>query len=606
MLTITFYSFRGGVGRTMALANVAAHLARQGKSVFLVDFDLEAPGLSLMPEFRPETPLERQDGLVGYLRAGLEDRELPSLRSLCYEPPLARKLRKQDSDAGDIHMLPADARHGDQRQYDLARLHLDRLYETQGRSLVIDALKVEIEQEYHPDYVLVDSRTGLTDAGGICTVHLADLLVIVSGLNAQNLEGTCLAVERLQRARTDFAQNVLFVISPVPVGEETLKAERLNAAAERFAVVMQVACEEVQKKLLTVPYHPQIALTEESFVFHHPHSPVSAAFRRIAEAIRDHNPNDLDKEFERLAQRIKRGDNRAIGELLALADRDSAPYGARMMAAAIHLESQEYEPATRLLESILVKKPDNSVALNNLGIAFTMHANTKSGREADSLFALAGEKYAAALQIEPDDHEALTNWGNAISHQARTKSATEADALFAEACKKYQAALQIKPDDHEVLSNWGAALSFQARKKAGMEADMLFAEACEKYKAALQIKHNDHAVLNNWGTALLEKARRTSGADAEALFAQAEEKLIAAEQLQHGAGAYDLACLAAIRGHSETCQQWLEQARAAGTLPPPKHLADDTDLASVRNEPWFRKLMASLPGVDESPTRSGS
>jgi len=110
------------------LANVAAYLARQGKSVFLVDFDLEAPGLSLMPEFRPAMPLERQDGLVGYLRAGLEDRELPPLRSLCYEPPLARKLRKQDSDAGDIHMLPADARHGDQRQYDLAKLHLDRLY----------------------------------------------------------------------------------------------------------------------------------------------------------------------------------------------------------------------------------------------------------------------------------------------------------------------------------------------------------------------------------------------------------------------------------------------------------------------------------------------
>ena len=43
MLTTTFYSFRGGVGRTMALANVAAYLARSGLNVFLVDFDLEAP-----------------------------------------------------------------------------------------------------------------------------------------------------------------------------------------------------------------------------------------------------------------------------------------------------------------------------------------------------------------------------------------------------------------------------------------------------------------------------------------------------------------------------------------------------------------------------------
>jgi Mrp family chromosome partitioning ATPase len=41
----TFYSFKGGVGRTMALANVAALLAKWGHSVLIVDWDLEAPGL---------------------------------------------------------------------------------------------------------------------------------------------------------------------------------------------------------------------------------------------------------------------------------------------------------------------------------------------------------------------------------------------------------------------------------------------------------------------------------------------------------------------------------------------------------------------------------
>jgi Mrp family chromosome partitioning ATPase len=41
----TFYSFKGGVGRTMALANVAALLAKWGYSVLVVDWDLEAPGL---------------------------------------------------------------------------------------------------------------------------------------------------------------------------------------------------------------------------------------------------------------------------------------------------------------------------------------------------------------------------------------------------------------------------------------------------------------------------------------------------------------------------------------------------------------------------------
>src|ERR1700691_4982057 len=44
-IVYTFYSFKGGTGRTMALANVAALLAKWGYSVLVVDWDLEAPGL---------------------------------------------------------------------------------------------------------------------------------------------------------------------------------------------------------------------------------------------------------------------------------------------------------------------------------------------------------------------------------------------------------------------------------------------------------------------------------------------------------------------------------------------------------------------------------
>jgi len=42
----TFYSFKGGVGRSMALMNVAYTLAGRGRHVLVVDMDLEAPGLS--------------------------------------------------------------------------------------------------------------------------------------------------------------------------------------------------------------------------------------------------------------------------------------------------------------------------------------------------------------------------------------------------------------------------------------------------------------------------------------------------------------------------------------------------------------------------------
>ncbi len=45
MKTITFYSYKGGVGRTLALANVAMRLSEFKKKVCMIDFDLEAPGL---------------------------------------------------------------------------------------------------------------------------------------------------------------------------------------------------------------------------------------------------------------------------------------------------------------------------------------------------------------------------------------------------------------------------------------------------------------------------------------------------------------------------------------------------------------------------------
>src|ERR1700722_11963777 len=42
---VTFYSYKGGTGRTMALANVAWILASTGLRVLVVDWDLDSPGL---------------------------------------------------------------------------------------------------------------------------------------------------------------------------------------------------------------------------------------------------------------------------------------------------------------------------------------------------------------------------------------------------------------------------------------------------------------------------------------------------------------------------------------------------------------------------------
>lgn len=73
---VTFYSYKGGVGRTMALANVAVQLARKGSRVLMVDWDLEAPGLInyfISEEAQQKanvsvTPAEDDGGLLGLLK----------------------------------------------------------------------------------------------------------------------------------------------------------------------------------------------------------------------------------------------------------------------------------------------------------------------------------------------------------------------------------------------------------------------------------------------------------------------------------------------------------------------------------------------------------
>ncbi|HAV6207551.1 TPA: ParA family protein, partial [Acinetobacter baumannii] len=42
---ITFYSYKGGVGRTTSLALLARYYSETGKKVFIIDCDFEAPGL---------------------------------------------------------------------------------------------------------------------------------------------------------------------------------------------------------------------------------------------------------------------------------------------------------------------------------------------------------------------------------------------------------------------------------------------------------------------------------------------------------------------------------------------------------------------------------
>ena len=76
---ISFHSFKGGVGRTMALVNAAVELAQRGRRVLAVDFDLEAPRLDTFDILRtaPDRP-----GIVDFVGEHVNTGQAPEVDAL--------------------------------------------------------------------------------------------------------------------------------------------------------------------------------------------------------------------------------------------------------------------------------------------------------------------------------------------------------------------------------------------------------------------------------------------------------------------------------------------------------------------------------------------
>lgn len=179
MYVSTFYSYKGGVGRTMALINVAILLAEAGKRVLIVDFDLEAPGIPSFDIFR-----------CAGSRAGVVD-YVCSYRDNGKAPDVADFIVKCSPDTGPaIWLMPAGRHTQPGYAEKLYSIDWKDLYDNHEGFLMFEDLRNQwAEHEANFDYVLIDSRTGHTDVGGICTRQLPDAVIVMFLPNEQNIEG---------------------------------------------------------------------------------------------------------------------------------------------------------------------------------------------------------------------------------------------------------------------------------------------------------------------------------------------------------------------------------------------------------------------------------
>ncbi|MEV6348792.1 FxSxx-COOH system tetratricopeptide repeat protein [Actinoplanes sp. NPDC051851] len=231
---VTFYSFKGGTGRTMALANIAWILAANGKRVLVVDWDLESPGLHrYYSPFLRKADVTESTGVIGmvhafqnaWMRYLSEGKRSPVPDITAHADPASHIVPvewEHFKDGGRLDLLPAGTLNTD---YTTARtgLNWDDFYEGTNGGAFFDALRATMRNRY--DYALIDSRTGLSDIAAICTVQMPDVLVDCFTLNEQGIEGAAAVARQVDGHRHGIR------ILPVPMRLDP--AEKAKSDATR-------------------------------------------------------------------------------------------------------------------------------------------------------------------------------------------------------------------------------------------------------------------------------------------------------------------------------------------------------------------------------------
>lgn len=189
---IAMYSLKGGVGRSTTTAMAAWHLARLGRSVLVLDLDLESPGLSasLLP-----TVSQPEFGIVDWFvedAVGQSDAVIPHMSA---RAPMAQDL------PGDVWVVPSHGADPGDFMAKLGRCYLDLSgsagVEAWDRRLL--RLLSVLEADKAPDVVLLDARSGFHDLASAVVTELADTVLLFAIHSEQTWSGYRLLFEHWQR-----------------------------------------------------------------------------------------------------------------------------------------------------------------------------------------------------------------------------------------------------------------------------------------------------------------------------------------------------------------------------------------------------------------------
>jgi hypothetical protein len=161
---IVFFSIKGGVGRSTAMAASAWSLAEEGKRVMVLDLDLESPGLSssLLPEEKRPAY-----GVTDWLVEDLVDNTGEVFDNMVAKSDLSHN--------GEILIVPAHGKEPGEYIAKLGRVWMPKISADGSREswpVRLNRLLNELERKWMPDVLLIDSRAGIDEVASACITSL--------------------------------------------------------------------------------------------------------------------------------------------------------------------------------------------------------------------------------------------------------------------------------------------------------------------------------------------------------------------------------------------------------------------------------------------------
>ncbi|MBN2617366.1 MAG: AAA family ATPase [Spirochaetales bacterium] len=225
---VSFYSFKGGVGRTTAMILSAVELARKGKKIVLIDFDLEAPGIASIFSTSNTDYYSNKGILDLFIDLSVNKVKQDSNINLIdyYFSITAPDII--GTNGGELIIFPAASTSLTEPNNYIDKLSKVDLKYNENKKYLPDHLFDSINEEIKPDFILVDSRTGINEIAGVLLTRYSSKIFLLFYGNQQNMFGLEAIIDIIDKTKTPY----VLINSPTPI-QDTDKEEEINFYVEK-------------------------------------------------------------------------------------------------------------------------------------------------------------------------------------------------------------------------------------------------------------------------------------------------------------------------------------------------------------------------------------